>query len=222
MIALLPLALAAACAVPMSAPTSVPAARSVANGEAMLGVNVADSSYRRLFERGVTMEQFLAAAKSRREQWLRNYGDAIVPDALVTKGGAVAGPWKLLVVAVDGCSDSVNTIPYIAKLAEKIPGVELRIVDSDVGRSVMDAHRTPDGRGATPTVILLDGSYEERGCWIERPAELREWMLENKGKVKDSELFERKMAWYAADKGEKTMAEIAAMLEAAGRGERVC
>jgi len=222
MIALLPLALAAACAVPMSAPTSVPAARSVANGEAMLGVNVADSSYRRLFERGVTMEQFLAAAKSRREQWLRNYGDAIVPDALVTKGGAAAGPWKLLVVAVDGCSDSVNTNPYIAKLAEKIPGVELRIVDSDVGRSVMDAHRTPDGRGATPTVILLDGSYEERGCWIERPAELREWMLENKGKVKDSELFERKMAWYAADKGEKTMAEIAAMLEAAGRGERVC
>ena len=219
MIALLPLALAAACAAPTSVP---PAARGAANGEAMIGVSVADSSYRLLFERGVTMEQFLAAAKSRREQWLRNYGDAIVPDALVTKGGAAAGPWKLLVVAVDGCSDSVNTIPYIAKLAEKIPGVELRIVDSDVGRSVMDAHRTPDGRGATPTVILLDGSYEERGCWIERPAELREWMLENKGKVKDSELFERKMAWYAADKGEKTMAEIAAMLEAAGRGERVC
>lgn len=222
MIALLPLALAAACAAPTAVPTAAPPARDAGRAVAMPGVSVADSVYRRLFERGVTMEQFLAAAKSRRDQWLRNYGDAVVPDVLVTKGGASAGPWKLLVVAVDGCSDSVNTIPYVAKLAEKLPGVELRIVGSDVGRPVMDGHRTPDGRSATPTIILLDDNYEERGCWIERPAELREWMLENKGKVKDSELVERKMAWYAADKGEKTMAEIAAMLEAAGRGERVC
>lgn len=211
-------ALAAACVAP-TAPTS---ARDAWHRHPSPSVSVVDSTYQRLFDKGVTMAEFLAAAKARREQWLRHYADAVVPDVLVTRGGAPSGPWKLLVVAVDGCSDSVNTIPYVARLAEKLPGVELRIVGSDVGRWVMDSHRTPDGRGATPTVILLDANHEERGCWIERPAELREWMLDHKGKVKDSELLERKMAWYAADKGEKTMAEIVAMLEAAGRGERVC
>lgn len=215
MIAILPLVLAAACA-------ATPPAGLARRDAGPVAVVRSDSSYRRLFDSGVTMEQFLAAAKSRRDQWARNYGAAAVPDALIARGAAVAGPWKLLIVAVDGCSDSVNTIPYIARLAEKLPGVELRIVDNNAGRSVMDSHRTPDGRGATPTVILLDADFEERGCWIERPAELRDWMLENKGKVRDSELFERKMAWYEADKGEKTMAEMVAMLEAAGRGERVC
>ena len=183
---------------------------------------VTDSAYQRLFDGGMTMDAFLAAAKARREQWLRNYELAEVPDAVLATARSAPGPWRLLVVAVDGCSDSVNTVPFIARLAQRLVGVELRIVNSDVGRAVMNAHRTPDGRGATPTVILLDANYEERGCWIERPSELRSWMLDNTGKVKDSELFEHKMKWYDEDKGGRTMAEIAAMIEAAGRGEKRC
>ena len=101
-------------------------------------------------------------------------------------------------------------------------GTEMRIVDSNVGRVVMDAHLTPDGRGATPTVVLLDANYQERGCWVERPAELRDWMLDNKGKVQDNELFEHKMAWYDEDVGAKTLVDIAAMLESAGKGEVKC
>ncbi len=183
---------------------------------------VTDTAYQRLFDGGITMDDFLAAAKARREQWLRNYEQSAVPDAVLATARSAPGPWRLLVVAVDGCSDSVNTVPYIARLAQRLVGVELRIVNSDVGRAVMNAHRTPDGRGATPTVILLDANYEERGCWIERPSELRSWMLDNRAKVKESELFDHKMAWYEADKGGTTIAEIAAMIESAGRGEKRC
>ena len=185
-------------------------------------VAVTDTAYQRLFESGLTMEDFLASAKGRREQWLRNVGQAAVPDAVLATARSAPGPWRLLVVAVDGCSDSVNTVPYIAKLAQMLIGVELRIINSDVGRAIMNAHRTPDGRGATPTVILLDSSFEERGCWIERPSVLRTWMADNKGKVKDSDLFDHKMSWYDEDKGGQTIAEVAAMIEAAGRGEKRC
>lgn len=164
----------------------------------------------------------MAAARQRKEQWASNYGRGAVADAVLTRARSAPGPWKLLVVAVDGCSDSVNTVPYIARLAEQVMGIELRIVDSNVGRVVMDAHRTPDGRGATPTVILLDGAFRERGCFIERPAELRDWILGNKGKQADKDIFDHKMAWYDKDAGQQTVAEVAEMIAAAGRGEVKC
>jgi len=183
---------------------------------------VIDSSYRRTFEGGVTFAAFLERAERRKEQWHANYQNTVVPDALVTRARATGGPWKLLVVAVDGCSDSVNTIPYIAKLAELVPGIELRIVDNEVGKAIMESHRTSDGRAATPTVLLLDDTFAERGCFIERPAALRQWMADTKEKSGEGNLFTGKMQWYDDDKGMHTMSDIVGILESAARGEQTC
>jgi hypothetical protein len=193
-------------------PTDTPIARAA----------VSDSAYRQLFESGVTFAQFLAKAERRKEQWTRNYEQSVVPDALLARARGAGGTWKLLVVAVDGCSDSVNTVPYVARLVEKMMGVELRIVGSDVGRAVMDAHKTPDGRGATPTLVLLDQNYDERGCWIERPSELQSWITSQKGKISDDDIFSKKMKWYDDDHGSKTLEEVVAMIEAAARGSTSC
>lgn len=223
MIQLLVAAVAASCIAPeVPALARIDASRPSVVQEVGRSSAIPDSTYKRLFESGRTMTQFLEAAKARKEQWARNYARGVVSDAVLTRARSAPGPWKLLVVAVDGCSDSVNTVPYIARLIEQLMGTEMRIVDSNVGRVVMDAHLTPDGRGATPTVVLLDANYQERGCWVERPAELRDWMLDNKGKVQDNELFEHKMAWYDEDVGAKTLVDIAAMLESAGKGEVKC
>ena len=181
-----------------------------------------DTSHQRTYEGGVTFAAFLDRAERRKDQWNANYRNAVVPDALVARARAVGGSWKLLVVAVDGCSDSVNTIPYIAKLIDAVPGIEMRIVDNEVGKGIMESHRTPDGRPATPTVILLDAAFEERGCFIERPAALRQWMADHKAKSGDDGLFAGKMEWYDADKGVQTMTEIVATLESAARGKTMC
>ncbi len=182
----------------------------------------ADSAYGALFNEGVTFKTFLDGAKRRKEQWEKNYAQAVVPDALLTRARAATGPWKILVVAVDGCSDSVNTIPYLAKLTDKLMGVEMRIVDSDVGRWVMDAHKTPDGRGATPTVVLLDSQDQLRGCFIERPKALQTWILGEKEKKNDDDVFTSKMSWYDDDKGMKTLGDFVAVMEAAVAGKTIC
>ena len=181
-----------------------------------------DSSYQRIFESGIPFATFLERAERRKEQWATNYRIGAVPDALLTRARAVMGTWKVLVVAVDGCSDSVNTVPYIARLFEALPGVELRVVDSEVGKSIMESHRTPDGRAATPTVLLLDASFQERGCFIERPGLLRQLMSDQREKSGEGGLFEGKMKWYDDDKGAHTVEEMVAILEAAGRGESIC
>lgn len=183
---------------------------------------VVDSSYRALYESGKSFGEFLATAERRKEQWERNFKNAVVPDALAGRARSSLGPWKVLVVAVDGCSDSVNTVPYLAKLIQQLVGFDMRIVGNDVGRWVMDSHKTPDGRGATPTVILLDANYAERGCWIERPVQLQQFMAEQKGKADDDAIFSGKMKWYDDDKGHQTLEEIVAIMEQAAAGKPAC
>ncbi len=181
-----------------------------------------DDGLRVMFEGGVTYAAFLEAARRRRELWLSNTERAEVPADLLARARAVGGTWYLLVVAVDGCSDSVNTIPYVARLADLVEGLELRIVDSEVGRPVMMGHPTRDDRAATPTVLLLGADWREAGCFIERPDPLQTWYQANKTSLDGDELFERKMAWYDEDAGASTVREVVAILEAAAAGTPIC
>ena len=183
----------------------------------------ADSTYRSLYESGATFADFVSKASSRKEQWEGNYAKGIAPDALVTRATAAGTGWKLLVVAVSGCSDSVNSIPYVASFIDKVPSIEMRLISPTAGKAVQEAHRTPDGRAATPTVILLDGEFNERGCWIERPANLIALMNgERDAKKASDEIFTNKMEWYDKDRGASSLEEIVAVIEAAAAGAKKC
>ena len=180
-----------------------------------------DEALEKLWNGGEAFKDFLDRAKARRELWLKNY-EVAPPDELVARAAAVGGTWRLLVVAVDGCSDSANSVPQIARLVEKVPGLELRVVSPTDGRAVMEAHRTPDGRAATPTIVLLDASFAEAGCWIERPAELQKLMTDAKAKSSDGDVFSTKMKWYEENRGRAALGEIVEMLEGAAAGTPRC
>jgi len=185
------------------------------------GTSSPPDSLAMLWQRGLPYRQFLAAARERRAQWLRVDSVATVPDALVTRARN-AGRWKLLVLTVHACTDSINVLPYLARLAELAPNLELRIADTTGGRWVMEAHRTPDHRAATPTVVLLDDAFAERGCWLERPSDLQRWYIGGGRNLPDTTQRREKFAWYERDAGRQTLTEIVTMIEAAGRGGRTC
>ncbi len=176
---------------------------------------VVDSTYRALYEGGEKFADFVARATARKEQWEANYAKGVAPDALVTRANVSGTGWKLLVVTVPGCSDSVNIVPYVASFLDKVPSIEMRLIAPAVGKAVQEAHRTPDGRAATPTFILLDAEFNERGCWIERPATLIELM-------KNGTNFDGKMAWYDKDNGASSLEEIVQVIEAAHAGTPKC
>lgn len=176
---------------------------------------VSDSTYRALYESGESFTDFVSKATARKEQWEGNYAMKVAPDALVTRASAAGSGWKLLVVTVPGCSDSVNIVPYVASFIDKVPTVEMRLISPSVGKAVQEAHRTPDGRAATPTFILLDADFKERGCWIERPSNLNELM-------KNGTDFDGKMAWYDKDRGASSLEEIVQVIEAAHAGSVKC
>lgn len=182
-----------------------------------------DDEFRALYLSGRSYADFLGGATRRAELWHGNTERAteVDPD-LVRRAAAVGGTWYFLAVAVDSCSDSVSTLPYLAHLVAMVPGLEMRIVDSTAGRAVMESHRTPDGRAATPTVLLLDAGFDEAGCFIERPPELQTWILENSD-WSGQQVYEQKMDWYDEDAGHGTVEAFVEMLEAAAGGaEAIC
>ena len=173
-----------------------------------------------IYQGGTSFTDFLASAQARRDQWLDNYALAESMDAtMVARAAAVSGQWRILVVAIDTCSDSVNSVPWIARLSEHLDNVELRVVTPDQGgRALMEAHRTPDGRAATPTVLLLDDDWQVRGCFIERPPALRAHL----DSIPSDRSTAARMDWYRDDAGRTTVQEMVSMLEAAARGEVQC
>ena len=181
-----------------------------------------DSTLVALYESGETFESFLAKARARREMWLKNWEQGVVPAGVLADARSLPGRWRLLVVAVDGCSDSVNTIPYIGRLVSLVPSIEMRIVLPGPGRAVMDAHRTPDGRAATSTVVLLDAEGRDVGCWVERPAALQEMAITARAAEKTDEFIRDKQGWYDMDAGASTVHEVVSMIAAAAAGTPSC
>jgi len=172
---------------------------------------------RQIYESGRSYTDFIDAAARRAELWHGNTERAAgIDPALVARARAVGGTWRFLAVAIDACSDSVSTIPYLAQLIALVDGLDLRVVDPTTGRGIMQSHPTRDGRASTPTVLLLDESYEEAGCFIERPPELKTWILEEG--FSSEEVYPRKMEWYENDAGHHTVEAFVEMLEAAAAG----
>ena len=170
---------------------------------------------RELYEDGITFEEFLANADRRQEQWHDHYEGGAPTHQALEAARAVGGEVRFLVVAEDWCGDSVNTVPYLARLVEQVAGWEMRVINSRVGADVMAANLTPDGRAATPTILVLDSNHQQVGAFVERPAILQEWFLRSEPELPREDLFDQKYKWYAEDAGEETVRELTELVRQA-------
>ena len=179
----------------------------------LLMTSAAGQSAQVLFERGLTWQQFYDAADVRRELWQTNTrrARAIRPE-LVERLRKAGSGLTLLAIAEASCSDSVNTVPFIAELAARA-GVEMRIISRAAGESILERYQTPDGRGATPTIVLLRGG-RDIGAWVERPEALQAWFT-SMTDIPMRERVDRKLAWYEWDRGDSTIAGFLSLVERA-------
>lgn len=187
----------------------------VLSGSARIGVaSSQDIDYHALYLQGTTFADFLENARARRDEWRTNYNDATVSPALVTRMRALTAKRHILVVAEDWCADSVNTVPYIARLVDGgAERLDMRIVNREVGKALMEAHRTPDGRTATPTIAILSDEWRLIAAWTERPSSAQTWFLEKQKTTMQKPLHDELLDWYAKDAGKTTVLEIADLLE---------
>jgi hypothetical protein len=164
------------------------------------------------FETGDTFAQFMAKPLTNKTFWEQVYKRAVVGDELVARARTLAARWHLLVLNEDWCGDSVNILPYLAKLTEAAPNFEMRIFSRDHNLDIMDAHLTGTSR-SIPVVILLDDTFSECGWWGPRPSELQKWVIAEGLKLPKEERYKQARAWYARDRGASTISEIIATFE---------
>lgn len=157
---------------------------------------------------------FLEGVRARREQWTSRFANAAIEADAIDRVRALPGRRRLLAVAEARCSDSAWAVPFLAKLAAAVPDkLELRVIPAAQGSAIQAAHLTPDGRKATPTIAVLDEADRILGVWVERPADLQKWYVENKTTASTPDRYAHLDAWYTSDAGRSTITEVLAILE---------
>ena len=164
-----------------------------------------------------TFREFVDAAEKNRQQWIDTARLAKVRDAMVERASRIPGRWHLLVILEDWCGDAVNTVPFVEKLAELAPNLELRVIGRDANPDLMDAHLSgPDGTSrAIPVVMVLDERFAEVGWWGSRPSPLQQWVEREGGAMTKDERYRHVRTWYARDRGRTTLNEIVSLIERA-------
>jgi hypothetical protein len=152
--------------------------------------------------------EYLRDGMDQAELWRGVYDHVAIP-AWAPEAFTAAPARKLLVLAADWCGDAANTVPVLARLAEQVPGMELRVLERDAHPDVMARYLTK-GTKSIPIAIALDAEFRELGHWGPRPAVLQEWVMANRAMIPTPQRYAYARRWYAKDRGESTLRELLA------------
>jgi len=127
---------------------------------------------REQFEAGMTYDAYKAQMTRNREQVEQNEKDLELKAEDVQALRSLPKPVNVLALAEDWCGDVVANLPVLGKLAEASGGklnVRILLRDQEPGSKVMDEHLNKGEFKSIPTLVFLDGDFNELGVWIERP-----------------------------------------------------
>jgi hypothetical protein len=161
---------------------------------------------------GETFADFLARPIKNHALWQAIAKRVEIPIEYSARVDALHGHWHLLVLSEDWCGDAVNVVPIVAKLADSVTNLDLRILARDANLDIMDAHLTGTSR-SIPIVILLNEKFQECGWWGPRPFALQKWVREEGMTLPKEDRYHEIRTFYARDRGLTTMREIVEMLE---------
>lgn len=119
-----------------------------------------------------------------------------------------------LVITEGWCGDAAQNLPFLNKMAQLNPNINLRFVLRDENLPLIDAFLTNGGR-SIPKLIALDNDLKVLGTWGPRPEPVQKAFLANKLTQEKSgqEFTEYLHLWYAKDKGITFQSEILAILD---------
>lgn len=167
---------------------------------------MSDLDFRAYWDRAFTWEDYFNRELHKLEDlWRGVYARAVVPEWAVERAAEIGGEWRMLVISEDWCGDASNTVPVMARMAEVMHNIQLRVVKRDENPELMDAFLT-NGARSIPLALVLRPDWTVAGTWGPRPAELQEFVLrEKKAALRPvDEIYRDVRRWYAKDRGETT------------------
>ncbi|HEU4560150.1 MAG TPA: thioredoxin family protein [Longimicrobium sp.] len=178
---------------------------------------MSDFDYRTYWDSAFTWDQYLEKEiHEHRGLWEAVWQRSKVPAWALEEARRAEGEWKVLVISEDWCGDASNTVPVIARLAEALPNVEMRVVKRDEHPALMDRHLT-NGSRSIPLAVILRPDFTVAGQWGPRPSELQTFVLAEKKAAQRpvGDIYRDVRTWYARDRGESTVREVLDIIERA-------
>jgi Thioredoxin len=123
------------------------------------------------FEQGLTLAQYVDQMSFNRERFVEALDEITIEpeDARVLERLGAAR--RVLVITEDWCGTCLAEVPFVAKLIEGRPGIEMRLFPRDANLDLMDQYLKKGLYRSIPVFAFFDEHMNEIARFIEsRPA----------------------------------------------------
>ncbi|MBN1302599.1 MAG: thioredoxin family protein [Melioribacteraceae bacterium] len=126
-----------------------------------------------------------------------------------------------LIITEGWCGDSAQNLPYLSKMTELSPYIDLRIIERDKYPDIIDRYLT-NGNRSIPKLIAFDEDGNELFQWGPRPDDAQQliklWKSEG---LEKNEFNEKLHLWYAQNRGTSLESEFINLLTALVNSELI-
>lgn len=119
-----------------------------------------------------------------------------------------------LVITEAWCGDAAQNIPFIAKLANENPAIDLRFIMRDEHPQIMDNYLT-NGARSIPILVMMDKNFNDLATWGPRPEPVQNMVMEAKGSpdLDQPKFIESIHKWYAVNKNQTISQEFKQLIK---------
>jgi hypothetical protein len=136
------------------------------------------------FATGLTWKDYLAQMGDTRARTEDNYQKAALTQEEREFFSGIGQARYALMVAENWCGDVHRNSPFLARIAEAMPGCELRVFFRDRNLDLTDCFLN-NGYRSIPILVFFDKDWNEIGRWIERPSAATQRMFAIRAKTVD-------------------------------------
>ena len=120
------------------------------------------------FSEGLTIAEYLDQMSANRERFLAALAATAISDGDAAVLERYPGTRRILVITEDWCGASVASLPFVIKLVEAAPDVEMRIFLRDENPDLMDQFLKRGVYRSIPVFALFDEQMNELARFIEQ------------------------------------------------------
>src|SRR5690554_6935139 len=147
--------------------------------------------------------------RSRQRRWLKT-AEINADLAQIIKSIDKKQTWYL--ITEPWCGDAAHNVPFIYKMTELNPNIELKIVWRDTAPYMIEDYLTNGGK-SIPKLVIRDENEKDLHVWGPRPAECQTLYEQLKAENADFEKQKIELQnWYNKDKGQSVQKEFVEML----------
>ena len=123
------------------------------------------------FEQGLTLQEYVDKMRFNREQFVEAIEETALGPEDTRLLERLAGTRRVLVISEDWCGTCMAHVPYVAKLVESRPNIEMRLFPRDANLDLMDQYLKKGRYRSIPVFAFFDEDMNELARFLEcRPS----------------------------------------------------